>query len=323
MRQPKQAMVGGFILGALVLAAAAIVFFGRAHLFEKTSLIVVYFGDSVAGLTVGAPVTFHGVQIGSVERIAIQFSADTLKARIPVYLELSSDAITWQGRKLDTGSADYTRLVRAGLRAQLAQQSLVTGQLRVDLNFLPGTPANLVGAVPQLPEIPAVPSQLTELQSQLAQLPVLIAGVQRAFASIERLSDHFDTELGPLTQSVRRTSDAATQTLQTTDDSLRRVRAEASRTLDNVNATLVAAREQIDQRGGQLGQILADADGIARSAQALLDSVSSMTDPRSPMRGDLEAATRDLAATTSSLREFAATIDRNPSVLLRGRKTQQ
>jgi paraquat-inducible protein B len=96
MRQPKQALVGGFILGALVLAAAAMVFFGRAHLFEKTSLIVVYFGDSVAGLTVGAPVTFHGVQIGSVERIAIQFSADTLKARIPVYLELSSDAITWQ-----------------------------------------------------------------------------------------------------------------------------------------------------------------------------------------------------------------------------------
>ena len=38
-------------------------------------------------------------------------------------------------------------MVQAGLRAQLAMQSFVTGQLRVDLDFRPDTPAQLVGAI--------------------------------------------------------------------------------------------------------------------------------------------------------------------------------
>jgi paraquat-inducible protein B len=314
--------VGGFVLGALALAVAAILLFGKSHFFQKSSRAVVFFNDSVAGLTVGAPVTFHGVQVGTVQGISIQFWAETLQARIPVFLELAPDAIIWEGGKMAEGITDYRRLVQAGLRAQLAQQSLVTGQLRVDLDFRPGTAAQLVGAVADLPEIPAVPSQLTQLQNQLAQVPVLMESVQRALVSIERLSNHMDGELAPLAQSARQTADAATQTLQAANAAIHQTQAQASTTLRELNELLPAARAQIDARGDELGRALTDADNTVRSARALLESLNALAQPSSPLRSDLEAAARDLAATTSSLREVAGTVERNPSVLLRGRRNR-
>ena len=50
--------VGGFVLGGIVLVVGAILFFGGLRLFTPTLRAVVFFPTPVAGLTVGAPVTF-------------------------------------------------------------------------------------------------------------------------------------------------------------------------------------------------------------------------------------------------------------------------
>jgi paraquat-inducible protein B len=252
----RPAIVGGFILGALGLGVAAILFFGGVQLFATTSRVVVFFDESVAGLEIGAPVTFHGVRIGSVQNIAIQFSTSTMTARIPVFLELHSKQITWEGKKLGGSVADYERLVQAGLRAQLALQSVLTGQLRVDLEFRPGTPARLVGTEPSVPEIPSVPSELGRLRNQLTNLPLreLSDAAQRALTSLGSLADHLDRKLDPLVDSAQRTADAATRTLQTTDQAVSRVQADASTTLGDLDSLLVDTRHQLDARGDELGR---------------------------------------------------------------------
>ena len=51
--------------------------------------------------------------------------------------------MTLNGQTLREGMIDSNQFVNLGLRAQLALQSFVTGQLRVDLDFVPGTPVNL------------------------------------------------------------------------------------------------------------------------------------------------------------------------------------
>jgi paraquat-inducible protein B len=51
-----------------------------------------------------------------------------------------------------------------------------------------------------------------------------------------------------------------------------------------------------------------------------MDNLHDLTAPRSPLRDDLEAAVRDLAATTASLRNFGREVERKPSVLLLGGK---
>ncbi len=84
----RPAVVGAFILGALALGVAGIVFFGGMRLFATRWRVVVFFSESLAGLDVGSPVTFHGVRIGSVQNMAVVYSTETMTARTPVFLEL-------------------------------------------------------------------------------------------------------------------------------------------------------------------------------------------------------------------------------------------
>ena len=214
-----------------------------------------------------------------------------------------------------------SELIRAGLRAQLAMQSFVTGQLRVDLEVRPDTPAQLVGAAPGVPEIPTVPSELGQLRNELAQLRLreLTDTAQRALASVGHLADHLDATLDPLVKSAHRTLDAATQTLQTTDEAVHRVQADASTVLHDLDALIVDAQHQLGARGGELSRALTTADRALRHADTLIGSLNGLAEPRSQFRGDLEAAVRDLAASVSSLRSFAETIERNPNALLMGR----
>ncbi|MEJ2477293.1 MAG: MlaD family protein [Desulfobacterales bacterium] len=70
-KQANRMMIGGFVVAAVVLLAASLVVFGSGKFFKKTVKYILYFDGSVKGLSVGAPVLFQGVQIGSVASITI------------------------------------------------------------------------------------------------------------------------------------------------------------------------------------------------------------------------------------------------------------
>jgi paraquat-inducible protein B len=315
----RPALVGGFVLGALALAAAAIILFGGSRLFTKTSRAVVFFEGSVAGLDVGAPVTFRGVRLGSVTRVALNFDPATRIATIPVTIEIELDRITWEGAR--PSGDDYGKLAVAGLRAQLASQSLVTGQLRVDLDFRPDMPMRMVGGNTDLPEIPAIPSELEQLRSKLTDLPLrdLVDSAQRALNSVDRLATHLDAQVSTVADRVGEAASAATKTLTTADDSLTQLRETANTALRNADALIGDARRQLGGRGGELNRILTDLDHSLHSVDTLLASANSLLAPRSSFRGDLEAAMRDLSAAGSSLRNLARTLERDPSAVLTGR----
>lgn len=319
----RPAVVGAFILGAVALCVLGILFFGGMRFFTTTTRAVVFFSDSVAGLDVGAPVTLRGVRIGSVQSIGVRFSVTTMSARIPVYLEIEPKKVVWESGQLTGSPQEYARLVHAGLRAQLALQSFVTGQLRVDLDFRPDTPALLVGTT-DVPEIPAIPFDLTQLRNQLAGLPLheLVEDANRMLDSLGRLSDHVDAKLEPLADSVQRTADAATQTLQTTDLAIKQVQADISSASRNLDSLLVDTRGQLDARSNEIGRAIAAADRAANDAQTLLSSLNGMTERSADLRGDLEATVRDLAASAGSLRSFARTIESNPNAVLMGRSSR-
>jgi len=68
----KPALVGLFVLGGLVLAFVGLLAFGGLRWFEPSQQAVVYFNEPLSGLSAGAPVTFRGIEIGSVSRLAIK-----------------------------------------------------------------------------------------------------------------------------------------------------------------------------------------------------------------------------------------------------------
>src|SRR5262249_48664945 len=73
--------VGGFVLGGLAIVVAGILFFGGAAAFAPKTKAVVYFDGSVGGLGPGSPVTFRGVRVGSVSRVALTIDPKIMQAR--------------------------------------------------------------------------------------------------------------------------------------------------------------------------------------------------------------------------------------------------
>lgn len=317
----RSALVGGFILGGLGLAVVAVLLFGGMSLLSTTTTAVVFFEGSVAGLQIGAPVTFRGVRVGEVRSIALRVNLADLTAAIPVTIDLEEKNVSAMSGSLSSGPIPLPRLIGAGLRAQLATQSLVTGQLVVNLDLQPGTPAHLAGGGGSVIEIPALPSDLQKLKDQVSQLPLrdLADSAARTLKALEILSGKLDTQVGPTLDSLRATSDAARITLDTSTQAVLAMQAEISRTLHGVDQLVSNGQRQLDGSGADLHRTLVAAERAASHAGALAKTIGDMVEPRGAMRADLEAALRDLAASAGSLRGFAAEIERNPGAIVTGR----
>ncbi len=138
---------------------------------------VAYFDDPVRGLHVGAPVALKGIRIGTVTRVKMEYDASTNSIRTPVTMELDPENIIgMSGSTVTQARETIATLVDQGLRAQLQTGSFLTGELFVELNFDPGTPARLVG-VSELPELPTVPSKLRALTTRVERIIAKLEGL--------------------------------------------------------------------------------------------------------------------------------------------------
>jgi paraquat-inducible protein B len=101
------ALIGAFMIGALVLVAVAVTLLGSGHLFHHRHMYVLYFQSNVNGLNVDAPVKFHGVKIGSVNRILLSLTQvenairvnNLAMIRVPVLIELDEKKIVSHGAR--------------------------------------------------------------------------------------------------------------------------------------------------------------------------------------------------------------------------------
>jgi len=323
LRGSAPALVGGFVLGGFALAVAAVLFFGGGELFSRTTRAVVYFEGSVGGLSLGAPVTFRGVQVGSVTGVALVIDVGHMTARIPVDLKLESDRVRLDDQVAGSGSQPMLRrLIDAGLHAKLISESFVTGQMEVELDLNPEAPAHFVtGNTGSVPEIPAVASDFEAFRRQITHAPIreTLEQAERTMATIETVAAHLDADLGPLMSRINHGLDSVTETLDTGRASIVRVQQDASAMLLQGNHLARDGREQLASRGTELERVLESADRALHSANSLFVSADSLVAPRSREREDLDVALRDLADAISSMRSFAQAVDRNPSILLRGR----
>src|SRR5580658_621544 len=302
MTRSKPVVVGSFLLGALALGVIAIVALGSMHLFAHKLRVVVVFSDSIAGLEVGAPVTFHGARIGRVERMQLHIDVHRQTSWLPVYLDLDLDRIAW-ANGVGGKRADLQAAVDSGLRAQLVSQGLVGGDMSVNLDYRRGTPALLTGRAEDAFEIPTVPSDLQVLKDQLIKLDLPEIGhkAQEVLTSMQHVTDELGARIGPL-------ADGLQTTLATTTDAVRRLQLESAHTLADVDRLANESRQQIATNGDDLDRVLKTAEEATGRADTLVASLNDMTSPR----GDLQASLRDLAASAGSLRGLTHDLERNP-----------
>jgi paraquat-inducible protein B len=308
MTANKPLLVGTFVLGGLALGVLAILLFGGAHLFSRTARIVSVFTGSVAGLGVGSPVTFRGVTIGKVDDIKVQIDATNHTGVIPVYMIIEPGKVEWTNGPFRGDAPSMTAAINAGLRAQLRSESLVTGQLTVDLDFYPGNPIALARLKGKTLQVPTMPSDMQNLKDEISDLNLrdLAEKTRLTMASMRQLLDEAGRRIGPLADSLQ-------STLETTRNTLVAVQGNSARTLENIDKLAVEGRGQIATNGRDLDQVLRTAQATAAQAERLVATLNEMTAPRSPIRDDLQSSVRDLAATAGSLRAFTHDLERDPA----------
>jgi paraquat-inducible protein B len=209
-KKTNKALVGAFVVGALVLLIMGLIVFSSGTLFTKTNKYVLFFEGSVKGLVVGAPVNFRGVKIGTVKEITLVYDPHNSFAFIPVIIETEPNRI--KRSPFDRDRKNIQFLINTGLRAQLEIQSFLTGQLAVALDFFPDKPARLLGLIKDYPEIPTIPSALGELQKNIGDIPFkeISLDLQESMHSLQIvLKQSRETIVYDITNALHEITDAA------------------------------------------------------------------------------------------------------------------
>lgn len=322
-------MIGGFIVLALLLVVAGVLWLSGSSLFDRKVGAVIYFQDGVAGLYEGAPVTFRGVAVGQVENIGLQVDPKTQSALIPVTIRLSPDVVTFNGGP-DAARPllDVPALVQRGLRAKLVSQSLVTGQKLIDLNLVVDAPAVAVRPGPR-PEIPVMADRFGVLVDQVADLP-LREIVQDLRETMKIMRTTLDTANGALVQATSMLGDVgrelagvgseARKSLMVANAALVRVQDSANRSLqavsrlaDNANGTVTAVQPD-------LLRTLTVTREAAESARLATQRLAELTAAEAPFRSDLDSALADLAQATRGLRDWSELLQEQPNAIIFGRQ---
>lgn len=341
MKQTNTSVIGGFVVGALALAITGILIFGSGNFFKKTDTYVLFFEDSVKGLTVGAPVFFRGVEIGMVKQITLQADSENISILIPV--KIQTDPSRWKiihGKKIKS-SRGMELLIKKGIRASLELQSLVTGKYVVELEFHPDTPAVFRGKDTKFMEVPTIQTGFSKLSKTLENLPVkllfekltsaasgvdnivnskdtqaIAPAIHKTLENVQTLVEHLDTRVDPLSSSYITLAKNADQTITT-----------VGKDIDNTVKDYQKLALDLDKQIVPLvAQIRMTAESIregVKTADSTLESVKAFISNDSPVVIDLEKTLKELSSAARSIRVWADYLERHPEALIRGKGSRR
>ena len=198
IKQPNMRLIGIFITVCVAVVVCALGYFFKSKLSNQETIVVMYFDESVKGLDVGAPVLFKGVKIGEVSSVRLKANLKTMQFLIPVYAKIHN------GRSLVTDTENeherLNRFIEAGLRAQLAINSMITGQLLIELDMHPDTKVVLHTEAGDNYEIPTINSPFSAISKRLQVIPVA-----KIAQDIHNITKSVEKELPPLLKHMNDT----------------------------------------------------------------------------------------------------------------------
>ena len=234
------------------------------------------FYQSVRGLAVGAPVDFHGLQLGEITRIDFEydarrqrFAADVAAIIYPERLGNAYLALRSQLKQAgdEAPREVFERLIAQSLRAQLRSGNLLTGQQYVALDFLTKGESTLAPPKEGALVMPTVPGSFDQIQTQITNI----------VDKIEKIP--FD-EIGlQLRDSLRE----ANQLLKTLDG---KVAPEMQQTLEQARQTLRAAEQALGTDGPMQQDLRGTLESVDRAARSLRSLTEGLQrHPQSLLRG--------------------------------------
>jgi paraquat-inducible protein B len=361
-RRANPTLIGAFVLAAIALGVLLVVLIGRWTLFAQPRHFVVVFKSSLHGLSVGAPVELRGVPIGEVTEISpvvILTKGQPTSVHMLVTIELDRSRFRFrsaQGTPATSPKLTDRDLAKVfdqeGVRAQIALQSVVTGQLYVNLDFFPGSALNIADIHTPYPQIGTLQSGLEKLGKTIETLPLdqlvakavavldgldrtinspviakILISVEKTSANAQEITATLDARLQPLLGQFRAALEATTAAMSQARSTLALDTGVPGEVASSFIATLDQARETIGLKRGpgadlvvHLNRVADSAERALSDAKATVSEAKAMLDDRSATRQSLDQMLTELAQAARSIRSLANYLARHPEALLQGRR---
>ncbi len=330
--------VGGFVIGAIILIVVSLLVLGSGRLFKNDLRLMAVFPGSVKGLSVGSPVLFRGVDIGSVASIQLYHNHKTRQSLVPVYIDLKQEVLelmkqdkTQKGLTKEEALGFMVLMIKQGLYARLTLENLVSGRQLVEFEIDPNIKIKLTGIDKNYLEIPTVESDLNKLQNLFKSIPLkeltenlvitvteinkmfaseksrgVLRNINEAISGSRRLVDSLNSQIPPLVESGRDRLDQAEVLLKTTETQLTETLLELTRLSTNLNQ--------------QLTQLTQSANKAFKKSDKTFENINAIVDKQSVARHNLEQSLQELSRAAKSFRVFTEYLERHPEAIIQGKK---
>ncbi|MFZ0485264.1 MAG: MlaD family protein [Desulfobacterales bacterium] len=322
-KRASKTVIGIFVVSALALVVAAVLIFGSGDFLKERYKFVLFFQDSVKGLNVGAPVVFLGVKIGEVTDISV--IQDPLKSSfyIQVIVELTSGKVKQSITKKSGGVKEIyeycNQLIKQGLRAELGLQSVVTGQLQIELNFYPKEKAIFVGENEQCQEIPTIPSKFEKLTKTLENLPIKEI-VDKVSSSLNRIDALLESpEIMETLQSTKLAMKDARKVFYNINKQFLPLLNKLNVVLESYSALAQNMDQQIGPLSSNFQELVKMVTEASKQADKTLMSIENVVGENSITTVELTTTLKEFSSAARSIRNLADYLNRHPESIVRGK----
>jgi ABC-type transporter Mla subunit MlaD len=291
--------IGIFVIGFFALFGGILIVLGAGEFMKPKVYLETYFDESVTGVTVGSPLRFRGVSIGSVSDI--QFAANRYPEKVTdigrrnyvvVILEVQTEI--FGDLKEAKVRETLKELAPRGWRVRINKSGL-TGSAHLEIDRLDKPPKTLpIDWEPELPYLPSAPAVLSELLDSVQQILAKIESLDLE-ASNERLQQLLaeatagvkemrNLEVNPLLKEVE---GAAKEIRLAATDFRGAVRALDTKINEaevaEISTEFRTALRELQGTNQRLGETIEQINYLSRSAvkpeeiQAILNSIRQVT----------------------------------------------
>ncbi|BCG62760.1 MAG: paraquat-inducible protein B [Methyloprofundus sp.] len=327
-KQANPTVIGAFVLGAIAIAVFGITVLSGGQFFTEKSEFVVYFNESVNGLSVGALVKMQGVPIGKVTDIQVQLHPDNKRILTPVFIEIDHEKC-WQllqQKKKGSKQKLMEQLIDDGLRLQLQYTSLVTGKLYIESLLRPESPIRLTHLNKDYAELPAITSSSQEVQKnitdairEIQNIPFqeLFAELLMTVKNIKQLTGSDDTK-----QAIHDLAASLVEIkgiMRTFNQHSESIATHAENTLKHSSSAMAKLDQGVDPLLADAHLTLASSRQMLQRFQSSADNIGEVFNKDAQLQQNLNSTLIELRRSAKSLRLLADYLERYPEALIKGK----
>ena len=318
-------IIGVFVLGAILIAIGAVVFFGSADLFAKKQTYVSYFAQSVSGLQTGSNVKFKGVTIGKVTRVLLGIGGKDEPVYAKVFYQVDQNVIV---KDFGPGNPNFNlfdvegtkKRIEQGLRARLDFESLISGQLFVSIDFVKepapftfhNNPNDNALEIPVQPsDIEAIVTNLTKAISNLGNVDFLTISKDLQALIVSAKEGLDSLKLAEIGDSLNHFVNGP---------ELKGALTSVKQAFDQMDVTLKKLQNELDPIAANLNPTLEEAKKTMAQLEQATRQLDGMLSTNSGFRYQLDSTLSQIASAADALQRLSEFLERNPNSIIFGRR---